>query len=177
MLKIWFAELTGTPIGPLGFAATEKGLARISLFGLARLKEEVIFRRFPAAEFQTLEDNPPAALAEGLAQVDEYLQGRRRIFDLPLDLDGFTPLTLEIMAACKAIPFGQKKTYQQLAIEVQRPRSARFVGNTMARNPIPLIVPCHRVVGSDGRLHGFGAPGGLETKAWLLGMERKMCYS
>ena len=171
MLKIWFAELRNTPIGPLGFAATEKGLARISLFGLDKLRDEVILRRFPADSLQAMSTGAPAHLNAGLAQVGEYLQGRRRVFDLPLDLEGFTPLTLQIMAACRAIPFGQKKTYQQLALEVDRPRSARFVGNTMARNPIPLVVPCHRVVGSDGRLHGFGAPGGIKTKAWLLQME------
>jgi methylated-DNA-[protein]-cysteine S-methyltransferase len=171
MINIWFAELSDTPIGPLGFAATQQGLARLSLYGLEKLRNEVIFRRFPQNEILPVQENPPAHLAAALDQVDEYLQGRRQVFDLPLDLQGFTPLTLQIMAACKAIPFGRKKTYLQLAIEVQRPRSARFVGNTMARNPIPLIVPCHRVVGSDGRLHGFGAPGGLATKTWLLDME------
>jgi len=174
MLKIWFAELQYTPIGPLGFAATEKGLARISLFGLDKLRDEVILRRFPAESLQAMSAGAPAHLEAGLAQVDEYLQGWHRVFDLPLDLDGLTPLTLQIMAACRAIPFGQKKTYQQLALEVDRPRAARFVGNTMARNPIPLVVPCHRVVGSDGSLHGFGAPGGIKTKAWLLQMERTL---
>ena len=103
--------------------------------------------------------------------MEEYLRGKRRVFELPLDLEGYTPFAMQIMAACRAIPFGGVRTYCQLAAEVGRPKTARFVGNTMARNPLPLVIPCHRVVGSDGRLHGFAAPGGLATKAWLLKME------
>jgi methylated-DNA-[protein]-cysteine S-methyltransferase len=172
-MQYWSTELLESPIGPIGLAASEGGLVRISLYGAEDLGRDNhlghIFRR----EDRTYQSKQPAPsfLADGAAQVEEYLRGERRTFDLPLDLDGFTPLGLQILAACRAIPFGEICTYRQLAASVGRPGAARFAGNMMARNPLPLVIPCHRVVGSDGRLHGFGAPGGLVTKAWLLTLE------
>jgi methylated-DNA-[protein]-cysteine S-methyltransferase len=181
----WTAELKNSPIGPIGLAASEQGLARISLFGLEGIwagelvnrtvngipvqRSDVFSKRFTAAGIS--HDPPPAFLFAALSQIEEYLQGRRRIFDFPLDLQGFTPLAGQVLAVCKAIPFGAVKTYRQIAADLDRPGMARFVGTMMAQNPLPLVIPCHRVVGSDRLLHGFGAPGGLQTKAWLLTLE------
>jgi methylated-DNA-[protein]-cysteine S-methyltransferase len=172
-LHYWSTELKDTPIGPIGLAASERGLVRISLYGAEGLYRDNHFapRSRSAGPFFEAARPAPSFLVGGAAQVKEYLLGKRRAFDLPLDLDGFTPLGLQILAACRAIPFGEICTYQQLAASVGRPGAARFVGNMMARNPLPLVIPCHRVVGSDGRLHGFGAPGGLVTKASLLTLE------
>ena len=166
--KAWFASLDDTPIGPIALAASEKGLVRISLFGMDGMRRAPDFA--PQA-FASDVDGAPPSLAEGLRQLDEYFHYKRKVFDLPLDLEGYTSFTLQILALCKAIPFGQTRTYGSLAAELGRPGTARFVGNCMARNPLPLIIPCHRMVGNDGKLHGFGAPGGLATKAWLLKME------
>ena len=169
--QAWFGSLDDTPIGPVALAASTKGLVRISLFGMDGM------RRAPEFAPQTLAsgaNGAPPSLAEGLRQLDEYFHGQRRVFDLPLDLEGFAPFTLQILALCRAIPFGQTRTYGSLAGEVGCPGAARFVGNTMARNPLPLIIPCHRVLGSDGSLHGFGAPGGVATKAWLIKMESSL---
>jgi methylated-DNA-[protein]-cysteine S-methyltransferase len=167
--QAWFGSLDDTPIGPVALAASANGLVRISLFGMDGM------RRAPEFAPQTLsagaQGAPPAFLAEGLRQLDEYFCCRRKVFDLPFDLEGYTPFTMQILALCKAIPYGQTRTYGSLAGELGRPGTARFVGNCMARNPLPLVIPCHRMLGSDGRLHGFGAPGGLATKAWLLKME------
>ncbi len=169
----WSAVLENSPIGPIGLAASERGLARISLYGTEGLNRDAHFVPEPKHAGRLFETSRPAPsfLSAGLCQVEEYLQGKRCEFDLPLDLDGFTPLARQVLEACRAIPFGEVMTYHQLAETAGRPRAARFAGTMMARNPLPLVIPCHRVVGSDGRLHGFGAPGGLATKAWLLTME------
>ncbi len=169
----WSAELSDSPIGPIGFAASERGLVRILLFGGEGLRRDNHFVPRLGEAFRSFETLRPAPLflEEGVSQVDEFLLGKRRAFDLPLDLDGFTRLALQLLEACRRLPFGEIRTYRQLAASVGRPSAARFAGNMMARNPLPLVIPCHRVVGSDRRLHGFGAPGGLSTKAWLLALE------
>ncbi len=172
-MRYWSAVLPESPIGPIGFAASERGLVRISLYGAEGLERDNHLKGRVPGESRTYEHSLPAPsfLADGVTQVEEYLRGARRAFHLPLDLDGFTPLSLQILEACRAIPFGEIMTYAQLSASVGRPGAARFAGNMMARNPLPLVIPCHRAVGSDGRLHGFGAPGGLATKAWLLALE------
>jgi methylated-DNA-[protein]-cysteine S-methyltransferase len=166
--RAWFTSLDDTPIGPIALAASEKGLVRISLFGMDGMRRDP---KFAPQAFAFGRDGAPLFLAEGLRQLDEYFRCQRLVFDLPLDLAGYTPFTMQILALCKAIPFGQTRTYGSVAAELGRPGTARFVGNCMARNPLPLVIPCHRMLGSDGKLHGFGAPGGLATKAWLLKME------
>jgi methylated-DNA-[protein]-cysteine S-methyltransferase len=75
------------------------------------------------------------------------------------------------LRAVHAIPYGRLSTYGEIAAQIGNPKSVRAVGRANATNPIPIVIPCHRVIGSDGKLHGYGAPGGLETKAWLLRME------
>ncbi len=172
-LPYWSTELKDSPIGPIGLAASERGLVRISLYGAEGLSRDNHFVPRLGQASRSFEASHPAPffLVEGVAQVKEYLLARRRAFDLPLDLDGFTPLALQLLEACRRLPFGEICTYRQLAASVGKPGAARFAGNMMARNPLPLVIPCHRVVGSDRRLHGFGAPGGLNTKAWLLALE------
>ncbi len=172
-MRYWSAELRASPIGPIGFAASERGLVRISLYGTEGLSRDNHFVPRLGEACRSFETSRPAPsfLVEGVAQVEEYLSGKRRAFDLPLDLEGYTQLARQILEACRGVPFGEIRTYRQLAASVGRPGAARFAGNMMARNPLPLVIPCHRVVGSDRRLHGFGAPGGLDTKAWLLSLE------
>ncbi len=172
-MRYWSAELPESPIGPIGFAASEQGLVRISLYGAEGLgRDNHFIPRLGEGSYSFETSHPaPSFLANALAQVSEYLGGLRRVFDLPLDLNGFTPLAMQLLEACRRLPFGEICTYRQLAASVGKPGAARFAGNMMARNPLPLVIPCHRVVGSDRRLHGFGAPGGLNTKAWLLSLE------
>lgn len=160
----WVTEIRPTPIGPLGLAVSQHGLAYVELDGLADLK-----KKLPGC----IEDSDlPSILEESIKQIREYLDGKRKVFDLPLDLGKKTTFTLQVLEACRAIPYGEISTYGELARQVNHPGAARAVGSVMASNPIPLIIPCHRVVGSEGGLHGFGAPGGLDTKSWLLQMEQ-----
>ena len=116
---------------------------------------------------------PPAGaetglLARGRAELLEYLAGGRRAFDLPLAPRG-TPFQRKVWAALADIPYGQSVTYGELARRVGCPKGSRAVGQANHRNPLPILLPCHRVVGTGGALTGYG--GGLELKQWLLRLE------
>jgi methylated-DNA-[protein]-cysteine S-methyltransferase len=104
-----------------------------------------------------------------------YFSGEEVDFDLPLDRRRITPFQSRVYDIVMAIPYGCVKSYKEIAEEIERPNSARGVGRAMAANPYPIIVPCHRVVGSSGRLTGYSAPGGIESKKWLLEMEGASC--
>jgi len=104
-----------------------------------------------------------------LDQLHEYFAGERRAFDLPLDVRG-TPFQIDVWNALRAIPYGASRSYGMIAQEVGRPKAARAVGQAAAANPIPIIVPCHRMVGKSGQLVGFG--GGLPLKEKLLMLEQ-----
>ena len=106
-------------------------------------------------------------------QIQEYLSGERTTFDLEIDWTLITPFQRQVLELQLAIPYGETRTYAQLAAQLGKPRAFRAVGRAGAMNPVPLIIPCHRVVGSDGSLRGYGAPGGIQTKAWLLALERQ----
>ena len=102
-------------------------------------------------------------------QIAEYFEGRRTEFDVELDLTGASDFDLAVWKQMLQIPYGASATYGQIAQQMGRPGAARAVGGAAHRNPIPLIIPCHRVVGSDGALTGFGP--GISKKAWLLDLE------
>jgi methylated-DNA-[protein]-cysteine S-methyltransferase len=150
-----------SPVGKLKLVASDKGLAAILWAndrpGRVRLSELV-------------EDKKHPVLAETERQLEEYFAGRRKEFSVPLDMRG-TPFQKNVWEALLAIPFGETKSYGQLAKQLGNPRAMRAVGAANGRNPISIIVPCHRVIGSSGKLTGFA--GGLETKAHLLGLEER----
>ena len=144
------------PLGALTLTASDLGLARVEFRG----GEEV-------------QGSPRSAelVACAREQILAYLRGERRTFDLPLDWQGISAFQRRALEACAAIPYGQRRTYGDLARQLGSPRAARAVGMAMSRNPLPLVIPCHRVIGTDGSLHGFAAPGGVRIKAWLLNLE------
>ena len=113
----------------------------------------------------------PDAFAGAVTQLVEYFAGERLDFDLPLAPAG-TPFQLKVWAALRDIPYGRTTSYGELAAELGQPTASRAVGLANARNPIALVVPCHRVIGRDGTLIGFG--GGLDRKRWLLEHERSV---
>ena len=110
-------------------------------------------------------------LTDAARQIGEYLRGERRDFDVPIRLEG-TDFQLLVWNALRTIPYGETRTYAEVAAQIGRPRAVRAVGGANHRNPLPLIVPCHRVVGANGALVGFG--GGLEVKRRLLELEGAM---
>ncbi|MGA7613677.1 MAG: methylated-DNA--[protein]-cysteine S-methyltransferase [Thermoanaerobaculia bacterium] len=145
-----------TAIGTLLLATSEKGVVRIE-FEKGRRSE-------PDPEWR----HDPAALEKTATELTEYLSGKRRSFTVPLDPDG-TPFQLDVWNALRRIPYGETRTYGWIAQEIGRPAASRAVGAANGANPIPIIVPCHRVIGSTGALTGFG--GGIAIKRWLLDLE------
>jgi len=144
-----------TPIGPLTLTASPRGLRTIHFAG-----EDVALA--PG-------DRDDAALAEACRQLRAYFAGTRRAFDLALDPGG-TPFQQRVWRAVQAVPYGETTTYRAVAAALGDPRLSRAVGAGNARTPIPIVMPCHRVVGSDGRLTGYR--GGLAVKRALLELER-----
>jgi methylated-DNA-[protein]-cysteine S-methyltransferase len=171
----WVAAGT-SPFGALHVAATSVGLC---MLGLGESAEEFAERLRRAGWRPAGADDaagaPPAVwelLARAIAQLEEYFAGTRRAFDLPLDLRGTTAFDRRVLEAMAAIPYGETRTYLGLARAIDSPRAARAVGHACGRNPLPLLLPCHRVVRSDGGLAGYGA-GGPSVKAALLAHERE----
>lgn len=110
--------------------------------------------------------------SEAARRLSRYFRGERvEFFDLPLDLAAFTPFQAEVYRVVAAIPHGKVLTYRDVAVAVGRPAAARGIGGAMGRNPLPVIIPCHRVVGSSGAMTGYSAPGGIASKQWLLRLE------
>jgi methylated-DNA-[protein]-cysteine S-methyltransferase len=149
-----------SPVGKLKLVASDKGLVAILL-------EKDKPRRVPLSELAENEQHP--VLIETERQLGEYFAGKRKAFSIALDMRG-TPFQKNVWEALLAIPFGETRSYGQLARQLGNPRAMRAVGAANGRNPVSIIVPCHRVIGSSGKLTGFA--GGLETKAQLLNLEK-----
>ncbi len=113
----------------------------------------------------------PKALAEVRSQVRDFFAGRRRDFDLALDLSGLGEFERAVLQATRRVPFGATASYSELARRLNRPRAARAVGNALRRNPVPIVVPCHRIVRADGSPGGYGGPQGTAEKMRLLDLE------
>jgi methylated-DNA-[protein]-cysteine S-methyltransferase len=157
-------DVAETQLGSLLLAVTERGLCRISFDPEPDRETETLARTFGVRVLRA-----PRELDPVRRELDEYLDGRRRDFDLPLDLRGREGFSRDILERLAKVPYGEVTTYKSLAVEAGNPRAARAVGTIMNRNPIPIVLPCHRVVGSNGSLVGYG--GGLERKRLLLDLE------
>jgi O-6-methylguanine DNA methyltransferase len=165
-LEVWLGKIDETPLGPVWVATSETGIVAVSLWDdRARFEAEVkrLTNRVPVVAA-----GRTAAVAE---QLVSFLHQEREQFDFPIDWSVLTDFQERVLRAVHAIPYGRLSTYGKIAAQIGNPKSVRAVGRANATNPIPIVIPCHRVIGSDGKLHGYGAPGGLETKAWLLRME------
>ncbi len=154
----------GTPLGRITLANTDSGLAYVCFPGREDVLSRWLKRNAPDACF--IESSNAGHTAE--KQLIEYFEGRRKTFDLPLDMTG-TVFQREVWNALIDIPYGKTLSYGEVAKIVKKPGSARAIGNAVARNPVSIVVPCHRVIGSDGSLVGFG--GGMEAKKELLRLE------
>lgn len=121
---------------------------------------------------EPLREAADALLQKTKTELDEYFAGKRKTFDVPLQMEG-TDFQKKVWAALCEIPYGETRTYGELAARVGAPKAFRAVGGANHRNPISIIVPCHRVVGADGGLTGYG--GGLPMKEYLINLERENC--
>ena len=148
-----------SPLGAMVVAATPRGVAGIWFEGQKHMPDNSAWPEQPR--------HP--VLLQAMAQLDEYFKGARSTFDLPLDLQGGTAFQQSVWQALLAIPRGGTTSYGQLGQRIGRPAAMRAVGAAVGRNPLSVVVPCHRVIGADGSLTGYA--GGLERKTALLQLE------
>ena len=160
MPRLMFGYHYETPIGVLGIAVEAQAICRIS-FG--RLPEELDYEE---------QETELHRLAK--SQLDEYFAGVRKVFDLPLVILSGTDFQKKVWQALREIPYGQTRSYKEIAQAVESPKGCRAVGMANRNNPIPIIIPCHRVIGSNGSLVGFmGGEKRIDMKERLLEIERR----
>jgi methylated-DNA-[protein]-cysteine S-methyltransferase len=164
---ICYDVLEHSPVGPIAIGATKKGLCALTFGKPARTSYGKIFQQlYPNA--QLLLDS--SFMKPYRREIERYFDGSIRSFTVPVDLCGVaSPFQRRVLTACKKIPFGRTVSYGELAARAGSPRAARAVGNAMAANPIPIVIPCHRVLASQGRLGGYSI--GLSFKKRLLSHE------
>ncbi len=165
---VWYATVP-MPVGDMLVAGTERGICALIIAAHAAMPSALDALRAYCPAAPLVPD--AGALAAATAQLADYLAGARQTFDLPLDLVG-TPFQRQVWDALRAIPYGDTVTYRDLACALGRPGGAQAVGGAVARNPISIIVPCHRVLGSDGGLTGYAW--GVHVKRWLIDHERRV---
>jgi len=163
---LYIGVLKNSPLGDLWTASTEYGLAAIEWS-----RDEADFGTYLTKRFKRASQPDSAKVAPALQQLDEYLRGERKAFHLPIDWSLLRPFQIQVLQIVFNIPYGGTRTYGEIAFEIGNPKAARAVGRANATNPMPLVIPCHRVIGADGKLTGYGGGEGLPTKEWLLKLE------
>lgn len=166
LLDVAYAR-TDSPVGPLFLAATERGLVRLAFAPGAGAEQAALGELARTVSPRVLE--APARLDRVRRELDEYFQGRRRRFDLPVDWRLARGFNRAVLEATAALGYGQTASYTEVAARAGSPRAYRAAGNALNRNPVPVVVPCHRVLHSSGGLGGYG--GGLDAKRFLLRLE------
>lgn len=159
-----------TALGPCALVWGDKGIVGAQLpERTAEATRTRILKRFPEAR----EAVPPPAIAKVIDRIRALMTGEKiDLADSPLDLSGLADFDLRVYRAALSIPPGETLTYGEVARRIGEPQAAQAVGQSLGRNPIPIIVPCHRVLAASGRTGGFSAPGGVSTKLKLLSIER-----
>lgn len=152
-----YGEIYESPVGALTILAGENGIQAIK-FG----KDEKVKSTGKASEMTR----------RAVKELEEYFQGKRKEFTVPCVPEG-TDFQKRVWEALTRIPYGVTRTYKEIAVEIVNSRASRAVGMANNKNPVPIIIPCHRVIGSDGRLTGYA--GGLGVKEFLLNLERENC--
>jgi methylated-DNA-[protein]-cysteine S-methyltransferase len=164
LLDVAYDVLTDTPIGPLLVGVTDQGVCRITFDPEPERELELLARLYGP---RVLRASRPVERLR--LELGEYLDGRRRHFDVEPDLRAMPEFNRRVLARLARVEYGSTTTYGALATEVGHARAARAVGTVMNRNPVPIVLPCHRVVGASGKLVGYG--GGLDRKEQLLRLE------
>lgn len=164
-LVLYLGQLNGTPLGDLRLVVSVAGLVALEWASSQ-----------PQLDSYLLQLNRPVETSdESIApygrQVREYLDGLCREFTFSIDWSALRPFQAKTLQAVNAIPYGETRTHADIALEIGRPLAYRAVGRANGSNPMPIVIPCHRVVGRDHKLHGYGGGDGLPTKEWLLRLE------
>ena len=154
-----------SPIGKLLLSQSSKGLNNIIFENQINQFESIILKKYKKRQRLIRDDQ---TLSKASYQLNEYFAGYRKFFELKLDLN-LPPFYYKALMAVKSIPYGEYRTYKEIAMIAGSPKAIRAAGSANAKNPIPIVIPCHRVLGSGGRLGGYG--GGLNIKKILLNLE------
>jgi methylated-DNA-[protein]-cysteine S-methyltransferase len=162
LLDVAYAELD-SPIGPLAVAGTTRGLVRLSYAPAEEIAEELAVKLSPRVI------RSPAKLDDVRRELDEYFEGKRTEFDVPVDWSLSRGFFRRVLERTARIRYGQVGTYAQVAKEAGSPRAVRAAGNALNANPVPIVVPCHRILRTGGDLGGYG--GGVDRKEFLLKLE------
>ena len=163
---LYIGETIETPIGKLCLAVSDLGLVAVE-WGLSLAE----FEAYLIKRFKRPVHPAQPRLLEAAGQIEKYLSGFQSTFTLAIDWTVLRPFQQSVLQATCQIPYGETRTYKEIAERIGKPHAARAVGRAEATNPMPLVLPCHRVIGVDGKLHGYGLAQGLKTKEWLLKME------
>jgi methylated-DNA-[protein]-cysteine S-methyltransferase len=161
----YIGGLSDPTVGSLMVARTARGLVAVAFTD----REGEFINKLEKEGFQVAES--PSQVDQETRQLSEYLDAKRSSFDLQVDLSSLTAFQREVLMAVSEVPPGEVITYQELAQRIGRPNAARAVGQALGRNPVPIVIPCHRVIASDGSLGGYSGAGGIATKAALLQLE------
>jgi methylated-DNA-[protein]-cysteine S-methyltransferase len=161
-----------TEMGWIGIVGTSTGISKITLPMMDKLSAfDEITKNGDSNCSELLEEEQYGWFLDAKNALINYFKGQHVDFTFPFDLYGYTNFQKDVWEVTKSIPYGELRTYGWVAYQIGKPKSARAVGNALGSNPIPIIIPCHRVVGSDGSLHGFS--GGLHWKQRLIDLEKK----
>ncbi len=148
-----------TAVGAVQITAGEKGIVRLN----------ILAESFPhAAIFQIGNPTAERIVEQAVIELTQYFEGALDTFSVPFFLESRSAFQQKVLMAVSKIPYGHVMTYGEIAARIGQPTSARAVGGALAKNPIMIMIPCHRVVAHNGKLHGFSSPKGIQTKAWLL---------
>jgi O-6-methylguanine DNA methyltransferase len=164
--SLYFGQSRATPIGKLWLAVSDLGLVAIDCG-----PTQAEFEAYLVKRFKWKVEYAPERIRTVAGQLNKYLSGQQRFFSLEIDWTVLRPFQQSVLQATYEIPYGETRTYKEIAERIGRPLAARAVGRAEATNPMPMVLPCHRVIGMDGKLHGYGMAQGLKTKEWLLKLE------
>ena len=162
-MGLTYAELKNTPLGPISFIAGDRGLQRVAFSSLKTLKERSN-ENVSEPSLQGLK-----TLADLIQEINAYFFSLRKAFSVQVDWEVLTTFQARVLARTSKIPFAEVMTYSQIARDLGQPGAARAVGRALGANPMPVVIPCHRVVGKSGHLKGY--TGGEDKKAFLLALE------
>lgn len=163
---VYYDRVARTPLGDLLVAISDQGVVAVDFPGSQAEFLQRLRARTGAAALRSARH-----VAEAARQLRGYLEGERSAFDLAVDLRFLTDFQRQVLLAAAQVPRGQVATYGEIARQIGHPRAARAVGQALGHNPVPIIIPCHRILATDGSLGGYSGRGGLRTKARLLALE------
>lgn len=164
-MGLCYGEITESPLGAISLIAGDNGLQHIAFTTLRELKAE----RGEWVEEPSLQGLE--TIGTLLSEINAYLFGIRKAFSINIDWSVLPPFQYSVLQLASQIPYGEIRTYGELANQLGKPGAARAVGKALGDNPMPIIIPCHRVVDSTWSLRGYSAPNGIKTKAFLLNLE------